>query len=117
MVTCHYKKKTADRCYELRLWHFCQPEKIWHKSAVFNAACAWRKVPPTTIIKSWKKLWPSHSLLSENKNKDNWEVHNDHNLNQDEDADLALDLDNHLQEAASELVSKDLSNQQMYIRF
>uniref|UniRef100_A0A1B6ELN4 DDE-1 domain-containing protein n=1 Tax=Cuerna arida TaxID=1464854 RepID=A0A1B6ELN4_9HEMI len=33
------------------------------KDVVFNLASAWEKVTPKTIVCSWKKLWPSLTLL------------------------------------------------------
>ncbi|XP_023214935.1 jerky protein homolog-like [Centruroides sculpturatus] len=34
------------------------------KNVVFNIAYAWQNVSPDTIISSWKRLWPSHPLIS-----------------------------------------------------
>lgn len=46
-------------------WHNVRLKKINIKDAVINAAYAWRQVPASTKIKSWKKVWPTHPLLPE----------------------------------------------------
>lgn len=68
MVKSHYKRSLLMDVVSQESDISASLSRYDIRDAVFNVALAWRKVPTSTIIKSWKPLWPSHPLLAKGDN-------------------------------------------------